>query len=147
MRFDWDEIKYQWNDLRQRPEVRKRLAVGGTIAILAVIVGAFFLSLTWVRTEPKPSGGKGSTGGGFERAPERPAYRGAKEFAQEVSRKLAADSRFQGIAVVPTVSARDGQAGRVMLMGQIPRADIEVLRSLIAGLNPPVAVDWQITAP
>lgn len=150
MRIDWENVKYQVglirDDLRYNAQARKRLAIASAGALVLLVGFVFYLSLPGGKSEPAPAGAARA----FPAPPvttSTPSYRGAKDFAEQLARKLASDQRFTGIAVVPSVSGPDGRAGRVMLMGQLARADLDALRGLVGQLNPPVAIDWQVTYP
>ncbi|MCC6659761.1 MAG: hypothetical protein IT437_02620 [Phycisphaerales bacterium] len=146
MKFDWEEIRYQWNDLRYRPEVKRRLLTAGAAAIILLVLIAFFFSILGGRSGPParvtaaPVNPRGTS-------PPAPSYRGAKEFAADLQGDLSADPRFAGIAVVPTVMGSGGEVGRIVLMGELPPTDLADLRTLVARKQPPVKIDWNVTQP
>jgi len=143
MRLNWEEIRYQWNDLAYRPEVKRRLAIAAAIGLIGVVAVLFVISLTWGAPEEKKAAQRPLDRTGAP-LPDRPTYGGAKEFASELSSTLASDARFTGVAVVAAATAT-GETSRIVLMGNLPRADLAALRSLVAEQGPPVPIDWQIT--
>ena len=146
MPLDWEEIKYQWNDLRYRPEVKRRVLTGAAVGLIVFVIGAFVISVLTSGREEPPKAAMVAPGPPGAPAP-APAYRGAKEFAEELQSDLSADPRFAGVGVVPTVAGREGDSGRVVLMGQLPDTDLAALKSLVAAKNPPVRVIWRVTRP
>ena len=145
MAFDWEEIKYQWNDLRYRPEVKRRLLTAGAIAIIVFVVGAFLLSVLTSGGAEKQATANPVQPRGVPLA--APSYTGAKQFAEDLASELSGDQRFAGVAVVPTVTGRSGEVGRIVLMGQLGEAALSELRSLVARKQPPVKIEWRISKP
>lgn len=143
MRLNWEEIKYQWNDLAYRPEVKRRLAVAAAIGLLGVVAILFIVSLTWGEPEEKQAATRPMNRTGAP-LPERPTYGSAREFATDLASQLASDARYTSVAVVPAATAT-GETSRIVLMGNLPRADLVALRTLVAERKPPVPIDWQIT--